>query len=241
MQSPSIKMLNLENYAATYSLGLKVESDVNPNVSGSWVIPYHLADTFTAKPTFGVEDYVLRDSSTKYSLKLAALKTYQCPAYLARAYSEDAEAAKVSYGSFGLMDWLESTAQSANSSQVTPKLDYYTVKFAVTGIANAAPGFAIVNLSGTVNLPLKRIDTNTLNVAFVEVAETPVSKVCVTNVPGAAPCEKPAKPKKPSRAPAAVPQGVTPPPKRQAPMGPAIQQQLDRKLENLQLRDILRN
>lgn len=119
----------------------------------------------------------------------------------------------------------------------------YTVKFAVTGTANPAPGFKIVNLTGVVNLPVKRIDTNTLDFALKKIPPEPPPpkpiEVCITNLPNAAPCKKPKEGVKfleekivPPRKPPAKR-----PPRR---LSPEMQERLNRQLENLQLRDILR-
>ncbi|HZL32335.1 MAG TPA: hypothetical protein VFC54_14915 [Pseudolabrys sp.] len=250
-ENPANESLKLNTYIVSYSLGLKVESDVNPNVKADWVIPYHLTDTFNPSPSAGIEDYVLRDSSTKYSVSIANLTDYQCPHYLAAAYREDVDAARVSYGSFGIMDWLSQTSESAKSSPVAPSLDYYTVKFAVTGTANPTPGFKIVNLMGTINLALKRIDTNTLNIVFVKDKPAKPQEVCVTNLPNATECKplpsaivKPKAPIASSKKRELQNLNATPPrtakPKQPERIPSDVQDRLDKKLENLQLRDILR-
>jgi hypothetical protein len=239
----STKTVNLNDFAAGYTLGLKVETEVGPNVKGDWVIPYHLTDTFTGGLVAGMTDNVVRDGSIKFLFPIAPLQKYACPLYLDHAYREDIETANISYGSFGLIDWFANItrASSPDNLAITSQMDY-TVKFGVTGSATASPGFKIVNLTGAVNLPLKRVDTHTLIVAFTRIlAEPKPTKVCITNLPDAAPCKqeiekkaieelrkeegKSRRPSRPARAPG---------------LSPETQQQLNQQLDLLRLRDILR-
>lgn len=170
-EDPTLKNLGVDDYAAGFTLSLKVETDVNPNVKGDWVIPYHLTDTFTASPTAGLDDNVVRDSGIKFTLPIAALHDYQCPSYLEQAYREDVKAAQISYGSFGLVDWFGRVSGAVQTTNLAAPGDMnYTVKFAVTGTANPAPGFKIINLTTVVNLPVKRIDTNTLDFALKKIS-----------------------------------------------------------------------
>ncbi len=236
-QDSEISNLKLDDYKAAFALGLKVESNVNPNVKADWVIPYHLTDTFTSNATAGVDDYVLRDSSIKYPVVIASLTPADCPTDLKNAYLNDKDEAQMPYGSFGLLNWLSETSRTAKQTGVSPLLDYYTVKFAVTTSGNPAPGFKIVNLTGTVNLTIKRIDANTHNVVFAKKSKDEPQKVCVTNLPGAQPCEvKPSTPPTRKLKTFREREGVRTPSR----MPSTVDPQLDRKLENLQLRDILR-
>lgn len=240
-ERPSGQRLNLNTYSAGFTLSMKVETEIGPNASGDWVIPYHLTDTFIGGLKAGLTDYVLRDGSISYSVKIADLANFPCPDYLERAYRQDADTAEIVYGSFGVADWFDKmgTTLPATVYARPGKMDY-TVKFGVTGSATASPGFKIVNLTGVVNLPAKRIDTHTLTMAFTQnpppTAEPEPLEVCITNLPGAEKC-KPEKKTPPS-------QGVLPSEKRPRParggVDPRTQQQLDQQLEMLRLRDILR-
>lgn len=186
-QQPSAKRLKLREYDAGYSLTLNVETTVNPSITGDWVIPYHLTDTFTAKPTAGITDYVLRESTINYTLSLDSLANYECPEYLAKAYREDSEAALIKYGSFGLIDWIDGLGAASTGAPAQSSIGQlkYTLKFAVTGTLDPSPGFKIVNLSGTLKLPYTRKDTHALNVVMTQSGRPPGVKRLAPAVPGA--------------------------------------------------------
>jgi hypothetical protein len=229
----STKRLNLDDYSAGFTLALKVETDTGPDASADWVIPYHLTDTFTGGLKAGLKDYVLRDGSINYSVRIDKLRNFKCPAYIEAAYLNDPHAAEVTYGSFGIADWFGKMASTLTPENFADpgKMDY-TVKFGVTGNATASPGFRIVNLTSAVNLAAKRIDTHTLTLAFTRNALPPPPaeplEVCITNLPDSKPCKPDIKTLAPPRVPR--PGGVD----------PRTQQQLDQQLEMLRLRDILR-
>jgi len=231
--------LKLDDYGAGFTLAFKVETEIGPNVKGDWIIPYHLTDTFTGGLTAGLTDNVVRDGSITSHIDVVNLKDYPCPPYLEQAYSQDFYNAEITYGSFGLIDWFAKMASTVpNDKYAEPNKMDYTVKFAITGSAQASPGFKIVNLTGVVNLPAKRIDTHTLILAFLkkEKKEEPVTpeQVCVTNLPGATECKF--LPKKEER-------GLTTlqrlPPTRRG-LSPQMKQDLNQQLDFLRLRDILR-
>lgn len=233
--------LKLADYGAGFTLAFKVETEIGPNVKGDWIIPYHLTDTFTGGLTAGLTDNVVRDGSITSHVEIEKLKDYPCPPYLEQAYAQDFYNAEITYGSFGLIDWFAKMASTVpNNQYAEPNKMDYTVKFAVTGSAQASPGFKIVNLTGVVNLPAKRVDTHTLILAFLkkEKKDEPQApeQVCVTNLPGATECKF--LPEKKGGGVFMTPQRRAPPPRRG--MSREMKQELNQQLDFLRLRDILR-
>lgn len=122
-----------------------------------------------------------------------------------------------------------------NDKYAEPNKMDYTVKFAVTGSAQASPGFKIVNLTGVLNLPAKRIDTHTLILAFQKNVPKVPQQVCVTNLPGATECKF--LPEKEDKGITTLERRAPPPPRG---MSQQMKQELNQQLDFLRLRDILR-
>jgi hypothetical protein len=225
--------INLSKYAAGFSIALKVEQEVSPAAKVDWIIPHHLPDTMTLGATAGMVDHVSRDGSVEILVKVKELANYKCPERIAIAYTSERDEENLISGSFGIEDWLdkmEAAAQAAPATAVTGKDLDYTVKFAVTGSAGLTPGWVITNLTGSIALPLKRVDTNTLTLVLTKLDEgVPMPQpVCVTNLPNSQECKPIQRPvQKPLRSPTIG-------------LSPDTQFLLRQQLNNLRLRDILR-
>ena len=244
---PTEKPIDLKEYSAGFTVTMTAEFEISPNLSADWTIPYHLTDTLSAGFKAGVTDNAWREGSIDYSVNIADLDGYQCPEYLELAYQQDPRSAELTYGSFGVVNWFKTITSTLTKGPAAPKGPMsYSVKFAVTSSGSASPGFKVVNLNGTVNLPAKRTDTHKLALTFARNAgptpEPEPVKVCVTNMPGATSCERREEKRPPDKAVTVRPVA---PKKPRAIIGPrgvpsSTQQQLNQQLDILRLRDALR-
>jgi hypothetical protein len=157
----------LENWAAGYKLTFKTDATHVGGVSGNWSIPGNVA----LAPSAGVSSTGSRLGLVKYQRDFKDIGSVDCLS------QSGVEQAGVFPSDLGILEWLEAALAPSGNFQRAPKELTYQVGFVAKYDASLKPTFFITNFTGSPSLSASKSNTNILDIAFVDVTQTPPKPV----------------------------------------------------------------